>query len=377
MIPFNVPLYFSACTDNIQKLSETKHYSGDGLYSKLTSSWFEKKMTDSSTLLTTSCTHALEMMALLANIQPGDEVILPSYTFVSTANAFALRGARLKFVDIRPDTMNIDEKLIENAITSKTKAVVVVHYAGVACNMDEIAQLCLSKNILLFEDAAQAMMSTYKGKSLGTIGTFGTYSFHESKNFQCGEGGILIINSNQFKKQAEIIREKGTDRSAFFRGEVDKYSWISIGSSYLLSEINAAFLYGQLSYAQEVTQKRLKLWNLYNELLLDNENRNQLHLPKIPSYCSHNAHMFYIKLKNLETRTNMIGFLKNNNVNAVSHYVPLHSSKFGIKCGDFIGEDKYTSDHANRILRLPLHFDLTENEVTYICDTIKKFNFYA
>jgi dTDP-4-amino-4,6-dideoxygalactose transaminase len=309
----------------------------------------------------------------LINIKPDDEVIMPSYTFVSTANAFVLRGAKIKFVDIRPDTMNINEKLIEKAINKKTKAIVPVHYAGVSCEMDEILNIARQNNLFVIEDAAQGVMSTYKGQYLGSIGDFGAYSFHETKNYHSGEGGAILINRNEYIENAEIIREKGTNRSRFFRGQVDKYTWVNLGSSYLPSELNIAYLLPQLKIASEINQKRLSLWKAYFDNLIDLMKAGHLELPFIPNNITHYAHMFYIKLENLETRSKLIEFLNKNNIQSSFHYVPLHSSEAGIKFGEFIGEDKFTTRESDRLLRLPLYYDLKEEEVMFICESINRF----
>ncbi len=314
------------------------------------------------------------MCAMLIDIQPGDEVIMPSYTFVSTANAFVLRGARIVFVDIRPDTMNIEETKIESAITEKTKAIVVVHYAGVSCEMDAILDIAQRYNLYVIEDAAQGMMSSYKGKPLGTIGHLGAYSFHETKNYTSGgEGGLLIINDERFKERAEIIREKGTNRSQFFRGMVDKYTWVDIGSSYLMNEISAAYLWGQLEKADEILKYRLKIWKQYYEGLFPLKEKGFIVLPIVPKFCSHNAHMFYIKVKDLEERTALLEYLKNHGIWAVFHYVPLHSSPAGKKYGVFKGEDIYTTKESERLIRLPLFYGIKQEEVEEIVKKIKEF----
>jgi dTDP-4-amino-4,6-dideoxygalactose transaminase len=370
MIPFNKPLYIGEEEKNLKEVIKNNKFCGDGLFTKKCNSWIETKTKTKKSLLTTSCTHALEMTALLANINPGDEIIAPSFTFVSTVNAFVLRGAKIIFVDIRPDTMNIDEALIEKAITKNTKAIIPVHYAGVSCEMDTILEIAKKYKLYVIEDAAQGVMSSYKGKSLGSIGDFGVFSFHETKNYTMGEGGAILINNDRFIERAEIIREKGTNRSKFFRGEIDKYSWVDVGSSYLPSELNAAFLYTQLEKAELVNKKRLKLWDIYyNEL----KTINEIEVPFIPDYATHNAHMFYIKLKDLKTRTKIIKYLKDNEINTVFHYIPLHSSKAGKKFGEFFGEDKYTTKESERLLRLPMFYELEEDQVFYITKKIKEF----
>lgn len=350
-----------------------KRLNGDGVFTKRCKAWMEHKFRTPQALLTTSCTHALEMAAILCNIQSDDEVIMPSYTFVSTANAFVLRGARIKFVDIRPDTMNIDERLIENAITKKTKAIVPVHYAGVGCNMDVINEIAKSNNLSVIEDAAQGVMATYKGEYLGAIGDFGCYSFHETKNYTMGEGGAILVNNQKYLERAEIIREKGTNRSQFFRGEVDKYTWVDQGSSYLPSEMNAAYLYAQLEEAEAINNNRLNSWELYYQGLKHLQDNNSIELPYIPYECKHNAHMFYIKAKDLEERTKLIEYLRKNDIGAVFHYVPLHSSAAGKQYGDFVGEDRYTTKESERLLRLPLFYNIKEEVIEYIIQKVNDF----
>lgn len=373
MIPFNVPLLIGNEDTYIKEVFANKKMAGDGSFTKKCHSWFEQRFNIKKSLLTTSCTHALEMSALLTKIKPDDEIIMPSFTFVSTANAFVLRGAKIVFVDIRPDTMNIDENKIEEAITNKTKAIVPVHYAGVSCEMDKITEIAKNHNLYVIEDAAQGMMSKYKDKELGTIGDIGCYSFHETKNYQCGEGGLLLLNNDNFIEEAEIIREKGTDRSKFLRGQIDKYTWVSVGSSYLPSEINAAFLYGQLDSVEEVNNKRLKLWDLYFNLLTNLREKELIELPFIPENCIHNAHMFYIKLENCDKRQQLINYLKSNNIQTVFHYVPLHSSPAGKEYGRFYGNDTYTTKDSERLLRLPMYYSLQENDVEFVCEKINRF----
>ena len=373
-IPFNKPCYTGNEDKNVLDSMRSLHISGNGPYTKKCEEWFENRLKCKRSLLTPSCTHALEMTAILIDIKPGDEVIMPSYTFVSTANAFVLRGAKIVFVDIRPDTMNIDENLIEDAITEMTKAICVMHYAGVGCEMNKVMEIANRYNLWVIEDAAQGMMSFYNNKSLGTIGHLGCYSFHETKNYtSAGEGGILIINDEKFVERAEIIREKGTNRSKFFRGMVDKYTWVDIGSSYLMNDVSAAYLWGQLEKVDEINQFRLKIWDIYYEGLKYLEDKYLINLPIVPYNCKHNAHMFYIKLKDLETRTNLINYLKQNNINAVFHYIPLHSSPAGKKFGRFIGEDRYTSSESEKLLRLPLYYGIKEEEVLYIIKKIYEF----
>ena len=330
-------------------------------------------MTGSNLLLTTSCTHATEMAALLSDIQPGDEVIMPSYTFVSTADVFVLRGAKAVFVDIRPDTMNIDENLIEAAITKKTKAIVPVHYAGVSCEMDTIMDIARRHNLIVIEDAAQGVMSTYKGRALGTIGDFGCYSFHETKNYSMGEGGAILIKNQDVLEEAEIVREKGTNRSKFFRGQIDKYTWVNAGSSYLPSELNAAYLYAQLEFADKINDARRACWDVYNERLSKLAEQGRIDLPTVPEGCVHNAHMFYIKSADLEERTRLIGYLKEREISTVFHYVPLHSAPAGRKFGRFNGNDVYTTRESERLLRLPMYYGLTTEDCHRVCDEIEEF----
>lgn len=374
MIEFNVPVIIQEGMDYIQNSIFEKHkICGDGYYTKQCNTLMEKKFNVQKVLLTTSCTHALEMAAMLINIQPGDEVIAPSFTFVSTVNAFVLRGAKIVFVDIRPDTMNIDERLIESAITERTRAIIPVHYAGVSCEMDEINRIAKKYNLFVIEDAAQGVMSTYKGKALGTLGDLGCFSFHETKNYTMGEGGSLLINNPIYNEKAEIMREKGTDRSRFLRGQIDKYSWVEVGSSYLPSDINSAYLLAQLENAETINQRRIEIWNKYYDLFSNSKLTNYIDLPVIPNNCKHNAHMFYIKCKDIEERTQLMAYLKNNDIQTVFHYIPLHSAPAGLKYGYFHGEDKYTTKESERLLRLPLHYHLTDNEVVLVVDAIKGF----
>ena len=373
MINFNVPPVVGKEEEYIKRAIENRKICGDGEFTKKCSLWLEERTGTAKALLTTSCTHATEMAAILADIQPGDEVIMPSYTFVSTADAFVLRGAKVIFVDIRPDTMNIDEKLIEDAITDKTKAIVPVHYAGVSCEMDTICDIARRHSLTVIEDAAQGVLSTYKGKQLGTIGDFGCYSFHETKNYSMGEGGTLLIKNEKDIERAEIIREKGTNRSKFFRGQIDKYTWVDAGSSYLPSELNAAYLWAQLEYADKIFEDRMKSWSLYYKLLKELEDKEYIKLPVIPVDCEHNAHMFYIKTKNLEERQRLIAFLKEAEINAVFHYIPLHSAPAGRKYGTFWGEDKYTTLESEKLLRLPLYYKLNEKDIVFIVEQIERF----
>lgn len=374
MIPFNKPPYTGKEDAYVLEAIRSDKISGDGQFTRLCHTWFEQNINTKKALLVPSCTQALELAALLIGIKPGDEVIMPSYTFVSTANAFVLRGAKIVFVDVRPDTMNIDEKLIEQAISPKTKAIVPVHYAGVACEMDVIMELAKKHNLFVIEDAAQAMMSTYKGRRLGSIGDMGAYSFHETKNYTSGgEGGILLINDEKFSTRAEIIREKGTNRSQFFRGMIDKYSWVDIGSSYLPCELQAAYLWGQLKCVDEIYNDRMQTWNIYFSELSLLERRGYLELPKIPEDCLHNAHMFYIKLKDLTQRSELIAFLRNKNIMSVFHYVPLHSSVAGKKFGEFSGDDVQTTIESERLLRLPIWYKMPRSEVLSVVDALQQF----
>lgn len=373
MINFNVPPYTGKEIEYMKEAVQNQKICGDGPFTKKCSEWIEAKTGTAKCLLTTSCTHATELAALLADIKEGDEVILPSYTFVSTADAFVLRGAKAVFVDIRPDTMNIDETLIEDAVTDKTRVIAPVHYAGVGCEMDVIMDIADRHHLMVVEDAAQAIMASYKGKALGTFGDFGCFSFHETKNFSMGEGGALLIRDKRYVEKAEIFREKGTDRSKYFRGEVDKYRWQDYGSSYLPSDMNAAYLYAQLELADEITQARMNRWNQYRELLTPLADEGRIELPYIPPHCKHNAHMFYIKTKDMEERTRLDAFLKERGVHAVFHYIPLHSAPAGRKYGRFHGEDRYTTRESERLFRLPMFYTLTEDEVTYITDQVKAF----
>ncbi|NMB06999.1 MAG: dTDP-4-amino-4,6-dideoxygalactose transaminase [Tissierellia bacterium] len=374
MINFNIPPFVGKEQEYIrQAIVENNKICGDGPFTKKCNQWLMDKTGTRKALLTTSCTHALEMAAILCDIKEGDEVIAPSYTFVSTVNAFVLRGAKIVFVDIRPDTMNIDENLIESAITEKTKVIIPVHYAGVSCEMDKIMEIANKYNLYVVEDAAQGVMATYKGKQLGTIGNLGTYSFHETKNYSMGEGGALLIRDKEFVERAEIIREKGTDRSKFFRGQVDKYSWVDLGSSFLPSEINAAYLYAQLEEAEKINNNRLASWELYYNGLSGLKDKGLIELPVIPKECVHNAHMFYIKLKDLEERTELINYLKERGIASVFHYVPLHSAKAGLEFGRFHGEDRYTTKESERLLRLPLYYGLKDIDVEKVISSIKEY----
>ncbi|MCR4657359.1 MAG: dTDP-4-amino-4,6-dideoxygalactose transaminase [Lachnospiraceae bacterium] len=373
MIPFNIPPVVGGEAENIADVLKLHKISGDGKYTRLCSEWIERYTGISKALLTTSCTHATEMAALLIDIKPGDEVIMPSYTFVSTADAFVLRGATAVFVDIRPDTMNIDETLIENAVTSRTKAIVPVHYAGVACEMDTIMDIAHRYRLRVVEDAAQGIMSSYKGRALGTIGDFGCYSFHETKNISMGEGGALLMRDPADIERAEIIREKGTNRSKFFRGEIDKYTWVAAGSSYLPSELNAAFLYAQMNKAQEIYNDRMNSFNRYYERLKPLMDEGRITLPYIPKECIHNAHMFYIKVKDLEERTKLLDYLKTREIGAVFHYIPLHSAPAGRLYGRFAGEDKYTTKESERLIRLPMYYGMGNEAVDMVAECIREF----
>ena len=373
MVPFNVPPCVGQEEQYIKDAINCHRISGDGKYTRLCSQWLEESTETKKALLTTSCTHATEMAVLLLDIKEGDEVIIPSYTFVSTANAFVLRGARIVFVDIRPDTMNIDERLIEDAITPRTKAVVPVHYAGVACEMDTIMDIAGRHGIKVVEDAAQGIMSTYKGRALGAIGDFGCFSFHETKNLSMGEGGALLIQDPSHVEMAEIIREKGTNRSKFFRGEIDKYTWVAAGSSYLPSELNAAYLYAQLQKAQDIYDDRMRSWELYYDELESLQQNGCLELPYVPAECTHNAHMFYVKVKDLEERTSLLKYLKEHGVGAVFHYIPLHSSPAGVRFGSFYGEDLYTTKESERLIRLPMYYGMAESDIAYVVDCIKEY----
>lgn len=374
MIAFNRPPHTGNEDQYVLAAMHSDKISGDGEYSRKCQYWFEQNLGCPRAMLTPSCTQALEMAALLSDIQPGDEVIMPSYTFVSTANAFVLRGAKIVFVDIRPDTMNIDETLIEPAITEKTKAIVPVHYAGVACEMDTIMGIAHRHGLCVIEDAAQGMMSVYKGRPLGTIGHMATYSFHETKNFTSGgEGGLLIINDERFIQRAEIIREKGTNRSQFFRGMVDKYSWVDLGSSYLPSEIQAAYLWGQLECADKITHHRLSIWNYYsNELCVLKQNK-VVDLPTIPSDCVHNGHMFYMKVNDLNQRSALLAHLLADDIYAVFHYVPLHSAHAGSRFSRFHGKDAFTTKESERLIRLPIWYGMDSATRGHIVRSVLRF----
>ncbi|MGI6042257.1 MAG: dTDP-4-amino-4,6-dideoxygalactose transaminase [Candidatus Alectryocaccobium sp.] len=374
MIDFNRPAFLGKETDYIKQAVENRKLCGDGMFTKKCSEWMKKELNTKYSLLTTSCTHALEMASYLCDIKPGDEVIMPSYTFVSTADAFVLRGAKIVFVDIRPDTMNIDEKLIEAAITDKTKAIVPVHYAGVACEMDTIMSVAKKYGLNVVEDAAQGVHAFYKGRALGTIGNFGCYSFHETKNYIMGEGGALLFQKDEYLERAEILREKGTDRSKFFRGQVDKYTWVDFGSSYLPSELNAAYLYAQLEQADLIDEKRMAIWDYYNDALKPLEYAGYIERPVVPEYAKHNAHMYYIKVKDLSQRSKLISFLKERDICAVFHYIPLHSATAGMKFGRFSGEDVYTTRESERLMRLPMYYSLSLEDAKKVTDAIYAFD---
>lgn len=373
MIPFNVPPVTGKEINYINEAIKSGKICGDGTFTKKCTEYLENYL-ETKVLLTTSCTSSLEMSALLCNIKPLDEVILPSYTFCSTADAFVQRGAKLVFVDIRKDTLNIDETKIEHAITEKTKAIVCVHYAGVSCEMDEIIKIAKKYNLKVVEDAAQAIFSTYKGRKLGTIGDFGCFSFHETKNLSMGEGGGISINTNLADyEKAEIIREKGTDRSKFIRGQIDKYTWRDYGSSYLPSDLNAAYLYAQLTESNKIQQNRMNIWNKYKSSLKILEENNKITLPVIPEECKHNAHIFYFITKSLEERTKLISFLKQNEIQSVFHYIPLHSSPAGIKFGRFDGKDEITTEYSERLIRLPLYYGLKDEDQNKVIENVLKF----
>ena len=373
MIRFNVPPFTGKEMDYIRQAVENQKICGDGEFTRKCSEWIEERTGTRKCLLTTSCTHATELAALLARIQPGDEVIMPSYTFVSTADAFVLRGATPVFVDVRPDTMNMDEKLIEAAVTEKTKAIVPVHYAGVSCEMDTIMAIAKKYHLAVVEDAAQGVCAWYKGRALGTIGDYGCYSFHETKNFSMGEGGALLIRDPGQIENAEILREKGTNRSKFFRGQIDKYTWVNYGSSYLPSDMNAAYLWAQLEAAELINADRMGSWNRYYEMLSTLADAGCIELPFVPDGCEHNAHMFWIKAADLEERTRLIAFLKEQGIQTVFHYIPLHTAPAGQKFGRFNGEDRYTTKESERLLRLPMYYGLKEEQVQYIAGKVREF----
>lgn len=373
MIHFNVPPFVGTEFQYMHEAVENHKICGDGPFTKRCNEWMQSRFDAKKAMLTTSCSSALDMAALLCDLHPGDEVILPSFTFSSTANAFVLVGAKLVFVDIRPDTMNIDEKKIEEAITEKTKVICVVHYAGVSCEMDTIMEIARENNLKVVEDAAQGVMSAYKGKALGTIGHFGCFSFHETKNYSMGEGGAILINDEQYIEKAEILREKGTNRSQFYRGQVAKYNWIDFGDSYLASDINAAYLWAQLEAADKINQNRLETWERYRNALKVLEEKGILELPYIPRECVHNAHMFYIKCRNLETRQSFIQYMRDNDILCVFHYVPLHSAPAGLKFGRFHGIDKYTTTESERLVRLPLYYNIINKDLDRVIEKTLTF----
>mgnify|MGYP004475208843 FL=1 len=373
MIYFNVPPFTGKEFEYMKEAVSNNKICGDGPFTKKCDTWLEKRFNTPKALLTTSGSTALDMAALLCGIKPGDEVILPSFTFSSTANSFVLAGATLVFVDVRPDTMNIDETKIESAITEKTKVICPVHYAGVACEMDTIMDIANRYNLMVVEDAAQGVMSTYKGKALGTIGDFGCFSFHETKNYSMGEGGAILINNTNFIEKAEILREKGTNRAQFFRGQVAKYNWVDFGDSYLQSDLNAAYLWAQLERADEINNNRLATWNAYYDAFRPLAEKGIIKLPTIPEGCVHNAHMFYLKTKNLETRQAYIEFMKENDILCVFHYVPLHSAPAGIKFGRFDGTDKYTTLESDRLVRLPMYYNMDNKDLEKVIDKTLEF----
>lgn len=373
MIPFNIPPFAGKEFEYMKKAVDSKKICGDGEFTKKCNEWIEKRFDTQKCLLTTSGTTALEMAAILSGLKPGDEVILPSYTFSSTATSFVLTGAKLVFVDIRPDTMNIDENKIEEAITDKTKVICCVHYAGVACEMDKIMDIAKRHDLIVIEDAAQGIMSSYKGKPLGTIGDFGCFSFHETKNYSMGEGGALLISDPKYNEESEILREKGTNRSKFFRGQVDKYTWVDYGSSYLPSDLNAAYLFAQLEEADKINDFRLNIWNMYYDGLKVLADNNIIELPVIPDGCIHNAHMFYIKTKNLSERTELINYLKSKDIISVFHYIPLHSAPAGVKFGRFCGKDIYTTSESERLVRLPMYYGLSKEDTQKVIDAVLEF----
>lgn len=373
MIHFNIAPYTGNELKYIKKAVDNHKICGDGEFTAKCSNWLQKQMQVRNVFLTTSCTHALEIAALMCDIKPGDEVIMPSYTFVSTGDAFVRLGAKIIFVDINPNTMNIDEDLAIQAITKRTKAIVPVHYAGMCCDMDKILNAARQFNIKVIEDAAQAVMSKYKGRSLGTLSDFGCYSFHETKNYSMGEGGAILFDDDNFREQVEIMREKGTNRSKYFRGQIDKYTWIDYGSSYLPSDINAAYLWAQLELADEIFNDRMKSWNYYNNSLKNLEDAGKLQRPVIPDFCTHNAHMYFIKTKDLSERTRLIDYFLERGIQAVFHYIPLHSSPAGKRFGEFFGDDIYTSKESERLLRLPIYYGMKEIELEKVVLAIEEF----
>lgn len=373
MIHFNVPPFVGNEFEYMKEAVNNHKICGDGPFTRKCDEWMEKRFHANKVLLTTSGSSALDMAALLCELFPGDEVILPSFTFPSTANAFVLAGAKLVFVDIRPDTMNIDETKIEAAITDRTRVICLVHYAGVACEMDTIMAIAEKYHLLVVEDAAQGIMSTYKGKALGTIGDFGCYSFHETKNYSMGEGGAIVINNSKYIERAEILREKGTNRAQFFRGQIAKYNWVDFGDSYLQSDLNAAYLWAQLEKADEINENRLKTWNTYYDAFLPLQDKGIIELPVIPDGCVHNAHMFYIKCRDYETRQAYIQFMKENEILCVFHYVPLHSAPAGLKFGRFAGVDEHTTSDSDRLVRLPMYYMIRKEDLEKVIDKSLEF----
>lgn len=373
MINFNVPPFTGKEFEYMKEAVDNKKICGDGPFTKKCDAWIEDRFGTPRALLTTSGSTALDMAALLCGLKPGDEVILPSFTFSSTANSFVLAGATLVFVDVRPDTMNIDETKIEAAITDKTKVICPVHYAGVACEMDTIMAIAKKYNLMVVEDAAQGVMSTYKGKALGTIGDFGCFSFHETKNYSAGEGGAILINNPDYIERAEILREKGTNRSLFYRGQVDKYTWVDFGDSYLQSDLNAAYLWAQLEMADEINDNRLATWDFYYEAFKPLEDKGIITLPTIPKDCIHNAHMFYLKVKDLDTRQDYIQFMKDNGIMCVFHYIPLHSAPAGRKFGRFHGEDVHTTADSDRLVRLPMYYNMAQEDTKKVIEKTLEF----
>ncbi len=373
MISFNVPPYIGTELDYVKQAIDAHKICGDGQFTKKCHAYLEERFNAQKVLLTTSGTTALEMATILCGLEKGDEVIVPSFTFSSTATAIVLTGATPVFVDIRPDTMNIDETKIEAAITEKTRAIMAVHYAGVACEMDTIMDIAARHNLKVIEDAAQGVMSSYKGRALGTIGDFGCYSFHETKNYSMGEGGALLIRDPEHNDDAEILREKGTNRARFFRGQVDKYTWVNYGSSYLPSDMNAAYLWAQLQEADRINDNRLAIWNTYSQAFAPLAAAGRIEVPTIPEGCVHNAHMYYIKLRDLDDRTAFIKYLKDKGIVAVFHYVPLHSAPAGRKFGRFHGEDRYTTSEGDRLVRLPLYYGLTPEDQEYVIATAMEY----
>lgn len=373
MIGFNVPAFTGKEMEYVKESIENHHICGDGEFTKRCSAWMEEHYGAQKVLLTTSCTHALEMAVLLCGIEPGDEIIMPSYTFSSTAAAAVMHGAKLVFVDIRPDTMNLDERLIEDAITERTRAIMPVHYAGIGCEMDTILAIAKKHHLKIIEDAAQGVQAYYKGQALGTLGDFGCYSFHETKNYTMGEGGALVIKEESYNEKAEILREKGTNRSKFFRGQIDKYTWVDSGSSYLPSDMNAAYLWAQLELAEQMNEDRLATWNYYDEALRELAKEGRIEQPFVPEYAKHNAHMYYVKAKDIAERSALIQFLKEQGVQTVFHYIPLHSAPAGERFGRFHGEDRYTTKESERLLRLPMYYQMTESDREYVVEKIHEF----